>query len=374
MCGDSLQEESNRLNGTDAHGHATITQVAELAGVSISTASKVLSGGRVRPELARRVRDAVEQLGYSPDGLAQALRTGKARILGLEVPYLTHYTASAISEGVLEAAYAAGYAVAMCAPGDDTDLEQTHLEILARQRVAATVALPLLRVRQADPYLELQARGIPVVFVQRRPPGIVADLVASDYQGGTREAVSHLLRQGRRRIALLAPVTTFGSNEEREAGYREAYQEAGLVPPAGLIRFDLRTVEDAFVATRALLSGPLSADALIAAGSTIVAPALACLRELGTRVPGDVAVVGAGDVEWARLAEPSLTMIEIDGRDIGRAAVRLALERLAPGGQELPPRELRLPTSLVVRSSSVVGLVPPVPARPLSLAAMRGLL
>lgn len=244
-------------------------------------------------------------------------------------------------------------------------MEQTHLEILARQRVAATVALPLLRVRQAGPYLELQARGIPVVFVQRRPPGIVADLVASDYQGGTREAVSHLLRQGRRRIALLAPVTTFGSNEEREAGYREAYQEAGLVPPAGLIRFDLRTVEDAFVATRALLSGPLSADALIAAGSTIVAPALACLSDLGVVVPDDVAFVGAGDVAWARLAAPSLTMIEIDGKEIGRLAVGLALARLEAETRDLPPRDVHLPTSLVIRASSSrrrVGAPPPVPA------------
>ncbi|MHB1133907.1 MAG: LacI family DNA-binding transcriptional regulator [Chloroflexota bacterium] len=340
-------------------GRATITHVAQLAGVSISTASKVLSGkGRVAPLLSERVQTAAGQLGYSPDGLAQALRTGRAQILGLHVPFISHYTVSAISEGVLEAAYAAGYAVAMCAPGFDSAREHRHLEALVRQRVAATITMPA--APEAEPYLAMQARGIPVVFVQRRPPGIAADLVASDYRGGTREAVRHLLGLGRRRVALLAPFSTFGTNDDRAAGYREGYAEAGLTPPPGLALFDLRTVDDVFAATRALLTGATPPDALIASGSTLLAPALACLRRLGARVPDDVALVGAGDVEWAYLAEPALSMTEIDGREVGRLAVQLALERLAEDGAR-PPRTVYVPTTLMVRSSSAGGLAAPEP-------------
>ncbi|MCL5109209.1 MAG: LacI family transcriptional regulator [Chloroflexi bacterium] len=330
---------------------ATITQVAQLAGVSISTASKALSGkGHVNPVLDERVRAVAQQLGYSPHVLAQALRTGRARILGLQVAMVTHYTTAAICEGVLAAAYAQDYAVAMCSTQQRSEVEHKHLEALARQRVAAVIALPLSR--DAGPYLDLQAKGIPVVFMQRRPAGVEADLVASDYGVGTLEAIRHLLSTRRRRVALLAPASTYGSNEDRAAAYGRAHAEAGVPVPEGLICFSPRNAREAYAATRDLMGYSQPPDAIVAAGSEIVTPALACLSDLGVAVPGDVAFVGAGDVEWARLAGPSLTMIEIDGREIGRLAVQLALERLTPEGRDLPVREVRLPTNLIVRASS----------------------
>lgn len=344
-------------------GRATITQVAQLAGVSISTASKALSGGRVNPQLAERVRAVAKQLGYSPHSLAQALRTGRARILGLQVAYITHYTTAAICEGVLDQAYARGYAVAMCSTQYKPDVEHTQLDILARQHVAAVIVLPISV--DAAPYLELQARGTPVVCMQRRPPGLSADLVASDYRAGTYAAVRHLLEQGRRRVAMIAPTTTYGSNEDREAGYHAAYADAGLAAPADLICFEPLTVDDAYAATRTLLSRAQRPDAFVAAGSNMVTPALACLRDFGIVVPDDVAFVGAGDVEWARLAAPPLTMIEIDGEQVGRLAVDMALARLEPEGRALPPREAYLPTTLVIRASSGgrgVAVASPLPA------------
>ncbi len=307
----------------------------------------------MNPVLRERVLAVANELGYHPHGLAQALRRGHSRILGLQVAYVTLPTSAVIAEGALDEAYARDYAVAVCVTRGDPRRERTHLEILARQQIAALLVLPVSK--DPTPYLQLQERGIPIVFMQRRVPGVAGDLVATDYRDGTMSAVRHLLQQGRRRVALLAPATAYGSNADRVAGYHAAYAELAVAAPDGLTRLDLdtRTPNETYLATRELLSCPEPPDAIIAGSSDVVMPALACLRDLGVAVPQDIAFVGAGDVAWARVAQPPLTMIEIDGRGIGRQAVEMALERLQPEMREAPPREVFVPPCFTVRASSV---------------------
>ncbi|MHB1416156.1 MAG: LacI family DNA-binding transcriptional regulator [Chloroflexota bacterium] len=334
---------------------STIKDVAALAGVSQSTVSAVF-GGRVpvRAKTRTKVLVAAEHLGYRPHGPAQALRTGSSRTLGLYVSFVTNPVIAAVVQGASRRATTAGYALTVSSVEDDPALERIHLNLLARQRVAAVIAY----ATSADPglYDELRQAGIPIVFISSRPPGLAADLIMGDNQEGVRAAVRHLLASGRRRVGLLVGPPPRQTNIGRVAGYRAAYAEAGLAEPEGFVCPSLRTTADAYAATEALLER--RSDAVVASVSSLTAGALKALRVRGVAVPEEVAFVGSGDAEWGVLAQPPLTMLETDGEVIGRLAVETALERLGAEGRSIPAREILVPLRFVVRASSATAALP----------------
>jgi LacI family transcriptional regulator len=333
---------------------ATIRDVALVAGVSLSTVSNVMRGrSSVREPIRQRVLQAAEQVGYLPDGLARALRTGRSRSLALCVPFITNPTVAGIIRGAARRAHAANYTLTICDLENDPQIEQTHLELIAQQRAAAVITLAASD--EPSTYQWFLDRGIPVVFVDRRPPGVAADFVTPDHRAGTEAAVRHLLESGRERIALLTGPRSIGSSLVRIEGYRAAYAAAGEVAPEeGFISTGHRTSTEADAATRALISAPYRADAVVCGNASLTLGALSALRDVGVRIPDDVALVGAGDVEWARLVDPPLTMIQVDAEALGENAVDLAIRRLAPKSAQDPPREIYLTAPLIVRASSEI--------------------
>jgi LacI family transcriptional regulator len=336
--------------GRTRESRANVTDVASLAGVSPGTVSNVFSRKpSVAPALRERVIAAARELHYTPHSVARALRTGRTRTIGLCVPLLTNPTIPAILQGASQAAYEAGYALTICTTEHKTDLEQAQLTALAQQRVAAVIALTV--GADPEPYLELGRQGVPVVFEDHRPPKIAADLVAPDYYAGTLAALRHLFALGRRRVGLLYSLPHLSSNEARLRAYRDAHAEAGLVPSGDLAVSGLFADATARRAVEDLLRLPAPPDALVAGNGVATAASLAVLKSAGIAIPEDIALVGTGDVLWAALAEPSLTMIAVPGEAVGRLAVKAALERLEE--EDLPEsRDLYLPAPLVVRRST----------------------
>lgn len=330
----------------------SIKEVAVLAGVSQSTVSNVFVGRvSVRPETRRRVLDAAAQLGYCPNGAAQVLRTGRSRALGLTVSFVTSPTDAAVVQGASKVARAAGYVLTVAVTEGNPEHEGEALDLLARQRVAALIAYaasddPL-------PYRELQAGGCPLVFVGGRPRGVAADLVRSDSYSGTLAAARHLLRQGRRRVGLLLGVPWRETTITRLAAYCDALAEFGIARDDALIRLMIRTAAEGYVAAQELVGAGV--DAILAAVAPATLGVASAFADLGVRVPTDVALVGTGDLKWARLLTPPLAMIESNGEELGRMAATLAIERLN-GGQDLPPREFHLPVRFVARGSAGPGI------------------
>jgi LacI family transcriptional regulator len=314
----------------------------------------------VRDATKRRVLAAARRLGYQPDGLAQALRTGRTRTLGLLVPHITNPTIAAIVNGATRAAQEAGYAVSVCAIENDLKLQETYLDLLRRERVAAVIAQPA--GHDPEPYAALQRAGAALVFVDRRPVGLQSDYLTPDYRSATRDAVRHLLETGRRRIALLTGPRWIDSTRERIAGYETAHIEAGLLVDEELIVTpDRRPGTSLRSAIAALLARPRTVgrpDAVVAGSADVTLTALAGLHDTGLRVPEDVALVGTGQVDWARFAAPPLSMIVIDGGEIGRRAVALTLARIREadsGANPAPPQTIILPATLTLRASSTAG-------------------
>jgi LacI family transcriptional regulator len=336
---------------------ATVKEVAARAGVSPSTVSNVFGGKvPVREQTKRRVLSAARRLGYQPDGLAQALRTGRTRLLGLLVPRVTNPTIAAIVNGATRFAQEAGYAVSVCAIEDELRLQETYLELLRRERAAAVVSQPA--GHDPEPYLALRRAGAALVFVDRRPEGVPADFLTPDYRPAVREAVRHLIASGRRRIALLAGPRWIDSTRERVAGFEEAHAEVGLqVDPDLMVTPERRRPGTHREAMEALLRRPVGQrpDAIIAGSADVTLTVLERLHVAGVNVPGEIAVVGTGQVAWAALASPPLSMMEVDGDALGREAVRLALarvEEVAQGDEPAPFQDVRLPVRFVVRASS----------------------
>ncbi|MHB1133087.1 MAG: LacI family DNA-binding transcriptional regulator [Chloroflexota bacterium] len=330
---------------------ATVREVAALAGVSATTVSNVLLGSKaVLADTRERVMAAALELGYTPHGPAQALRTGRSHTLAMCVRFTTNPTTGAVIQGASQRAYEAGYTLSVSVDAGNKDHEQQHLQALTQQRVAALLDYSIHH--NPAPYLRLQSTGIPIVFVDGRPEGITADLVAADHRAGTLAAVRHLLRGGRRRIALLTPQTGIGSSLARQEGYLAAYAEQGLVAPSGLVVGDLPDREAGSLATAALLDGPQPPDAIVAGGSPLTLGAFTCLRARGLRMPEEMALVGGGDVGWAPVTEPALSLVEVDGEALGRRVVEVALARLQADFTRLPVREEYLPVRLALRASS----------------------
>jgi LacI family transcriptional regulator len=338
---------------------ATVKEVAARAGVSASTVSNVFLGRvPVRDQTKRRVLAAARRLGYQPHGLAQALRRGRTRTLGLCVPHITNPTIAAIVAGAGRAAQQAGYAVSVCAIENDPALQETYLDLLARERVAAVISQPASA--DAAPYRALQRAGAALVFVDRCPSGLDADFLTPDYRRATAQAVEHLLATGRRRVALVAGPRWIDSTRERIAGWEAAHAARAVPAPDDLLLTPERRGRHGVAGALAqALRRPRGArpDAVVAGSADVTLAVLAFLDDLGIAIPAGVALVGTGDLPFARLAAPPLSMIEVDGAALGRHAVEMALDRMREaddGAAPAPPRTVVVPARFVVRASSAL--------------------
>ena len=329
----------------------TSADVAAAAGVSRTTVSFVLNeraGVKIPDETRRRVLAAAAQLDYHPNSVARQLAGGASRALGLVLRQTPEQVANdgVLAEtlrGLANAARAANHRVLVetLAPGEG------HYANLLRS--GRTDGLIVSGPRYDDDELvELVRDGFPVV-IQGSSPGLDVPSVDVDNEAGARLAVEHLLALGHRRIACItnAPLA-YTAASERLTGYREALAAAGLPDDPALI------AEGAFDASsghRAIaeILARTTPDAIFVASDVVAIGAIAGLRDAGLTVPGDVSVVGFDAIPLAAYLDPPLTTIRLPAYDLGLAAGRAILERIA--GRPVADRTL-LPTELIVRAST----------------------
>ena len=331
----------------------TLERIAELAGVSRSTASRVINDqDGVRPEVRRRVLDVIDVTGYVPHAAARSLAGQRSRILGLAI--------RATTEQVFSDPYFAGLAQGVSQGCNDDD--QT-LSLFLLQSAAGREQLPARVLRSKlvdglivtatfmdDPLLwQLTESGIPFVVVGEVSDPAISS-VDADNQGGARLAAEHLLAIGRRRIATVTGPMRSGAAATRRVAFERALAAAGHpLDPRLVVESDF-TEEGAYTATQRLL--PWEPDAIFAFSDRMAVGVVRALQDAGRSVPGDVAVVGFDDLPPARASNPPLTTIRQEVEQTGVHAVRLLLERIeAPYA---PARRIELPTRLVVRASTSV--------------------
>jgi LacI family transcriptional regulator len=317
--------------------------------VSIGAASKALNdSGRLRAETRAAVRAAAKALDYRPNDLAQSLHRARSMTVGiLSTDSFGRFTFP-IVEALERRLSDQGIAIFMCNATDDPEREQRHIEQLLGKRVDGLV-VTARRADRRDP-IAPAARRLPIVYAFSFVDDADALCLLPDDEGGAKLAVTHLVRLGRRRVAHLTGPKHFEAVRLREKGWRAALREAGASARREDYRSGVWSEAWGREAVRALFKGgPGEPDGLFCGNDQIARGAADALRELGVRVPDDVAIVGFDN--WnvmSDAARPPLTSVDMNLGALGSEAGAALLEMMA--GRRLAGIR-RLPCSLVVRDS-----------------------
>ncbi|MFV2143549.1 LacI family DNA-binding transcriptional regulator [Isoptericola sp. G70] len=332
----------------------TLATVARAAGVSLKTASRVMNDEpHVAPGTRERVRAAALELGFRRNAAAADLaRGGRAPLVGFVTADIANRFFASVGAGMEQGLQGSGYQLVTASSGEDAVRERQLTEAFLERRVAALVIAP---TDDDHRYLAREVAvddGPPVVLVDRPAPGIEADTVVIDNEGGARQAVDHLVAHGHRRIALVGDHARLWTAQERRLAFLRAMAEHGLAVPGSRLREGAYDAAAAQRLVAELLDDADPPTALVTANNRITVGALHVLharRTAGASIP---ALVGFDDFELADLL--GVTVVAYDMAEIGRQAAFLALERTAD--PTLPARRRTVPTRLVPRGS---GEVPP---------------
>ncbi|HVC81967.1 MAG TPA: LacI family DNA-binding transcriptional regulator [Chloroflexota bacterium] len=329
---------------------ATIQDVAEHAGVSIATVSRVLNrADSVDAGLAERVRSAMGELQYQPSGAARTLAGRLSTIIGLLVIDMQNPFYMELIRGVEDVAQRNGYLVVLCNSAEDPRKEQQYIEVLRAEPVAGAIVVP---TSDRKPVIRrFVERGIPVVSVDRRVLDGSTDTVLIDNVAAAREAVRHLLDNGYRRIGLITGPDGATTARDRTEGYRQALRKAGIEPDSQWERSGPYSEESARRLAGELLDLDPPIDALFTGNNRLTMGALQLLYERGLRIPEDVALACFDEVPWAHPGAISLTSVIQPAYELGSTAATRLIHRLQHGGQ-LARQEIVLAHQLRIGDSS----------------------
>jgi LacI family transcriptional regulator len=330
------------------HG-ATLADVAEVAGVSPSTASRALNGrGELSAETRAAVHEAATALGFQPSVLARSLRTRRTQTIGFVVPDVASPFYAGTLKGAQGALETAGYRVMLMDSSQHVDGELAALQTLLNHQVdgllLSTAGIPFAQFDDL-----VGRRGTPCVFFDSVLEGKGDGSVVLENVDGTRVLVEHLAGHGHRRIALLAGSQEETSGTERLAAFRAAMKGLGLPLRRDHVRVCAWKQEEARSETHALLDLERPPTAVVASSAELALGCIAACRERGSRIPDDLALASFDDPYFGALLDPPLTAVGYDPSDVGRAAAGLLVDAL--GDPPAARRELRIPVTLVRRQS-----------------------
>lgn len=332
---------------------ATLRDVAQRAGVSISTASRALNDRLDVSDAVRvRVLDAARELNYTGNPHARALKGVTSKTLGV-ILYDTHaltFNAS-MMRGIYDIATPQGYSVIVCSTSGDADLEREAHHMLRAKRVDGL----LINSAQsgATALQRLIADGIPFVLLNRRLDNLDCDYAMVDYRRGSYLATRYLLELGHRRILYQLGARRHPPGQERLVGYHQALAEAGVPFDPELVVHCERAFDNHPRVLDAMQRLQPRPTAIIAYNDESAIPVLKALHDLGLRVPDDVSLVGHNDLSFAPYLIPPLTSVAQPIYEMGARAAEILLQKLAwPDKQTWSPRQIVLEPKLTIRLSS----------------------
>ena len=329
---------------------STLVLVAERAGVSIASVSRVLNGLPASEQISAKVKTAAQELGYVADATARSLKVGRTEQIALAVADVGNPVYVAMMNEISRVVTDAGYRLVTSSTGNDAEDQIALLASLNRGYADGMILSPL---RVTEPLIaELRASRLPIVVIGSLPEGVELDSVRADSVAGMGLAIKHLAKQGRQRIAFVnGPVDTV-PGAARLRGYVTAMDKRGLPMHGDLqVNADDFTFAAGLVAAEALLdqSAP---DAIVCANDLLAVATMKVLARRGLSVPGDVALIGMDDTEIAELVTPSITSVNLGSVKRAREAAKLLIRRLAE--PDAPVKQVVIAPKLTIRESSVI--------------------
>nr|WP_179665750.1 LacI family DNA-binding transcriptional regulator [Nocardioides panaciterrulae] len=329
----------------------TVARVAELAGVSVASVSRVLNGLPASDAVKEKVNRAVDELGYRPNAFARSLKVRRSQQLAFAVADVGNPVYVEMMRAIEDETRAHGYRLLVSSTGGRSDDTLALLDSLEGGYADGLVLSPV----RVDARLVARLRQVtyPLVVIGTVPTDVAVDNVRANSAGGVRLALEHLHEQGCRRIAFVnGPEDTVPGEARRQAFERTA-QALGLDPGADLrVEAGDFTLAEGRKAAETLLDRT-TPDAVLGGNDLLAIATMQVLAERDLRIPDDVAVVGMDDTELAGVTSPSLTSVGLGAHERGRVAARLLLDRLDHADRE--PQRVTVQPQLSVRDSSRKG-------------------
>lgn len=325
-----------------------IHTVAKRANVSIATVSRTVNRvPTVNPKLAKRVWDAVQELGYFPNTQARALGSGRSGILGLIVSEITNPFFPELIQGFEDVAVENRYEILV----SSTNYDPKRMELCIRrmlERKVEGVAVMTFGIEQPL-FEQLAQRNIPLVLIDVGPdrPGI--SLLKVDYYHGIRQGVQHLAALGHRKLGFVTGPPGLHSADSRVHAFTKSIAECGIPVVNDWIVPGDHTMEGGIAAMEKILAGPSRPTAIMCSNDMTALGVVHKAYRAGLRIPHDLSVIGFDDIHMARVMIPPLTSIQMSRVELARAAVSALRDRVEGTGHQ---REHKIDTQLVVREST----------------------
>jgi len=318
---------------------ATIYDVAELAGVSPATVSRVFNGTSVSDEKVAAVRNAAKRLNFTPNRAARTLRRQSSEVIGLIIPDIENPYFTEMARGVEDVASDAGYSVVLCNSDAQVEKESTYLQIAISEHMSGVIIATASEDSDLDPIL---ATGRPIVAVDRGTAYDVDGVVMANRAAGT-SATQDLIRAGYQRIAYIGGPSHIDTAAERAAGWEQAVTADGREIDSDLLRFSTFRVDGGRAAMEGLLALPEPPDAVVAGNNLIGVGAIQVLTEHGLTPPA-VGVAVIGSLPFTTLSPTAVTVVRLPARHMGVTAANMLLERIR--GDVQPSRTVVLRNEL----------------------------
>jgi LacI family transcriptional regulator len=328
-----------------------IRDVAAAAGVSVGTVSNVLNRPEtVAPSTRNRVLAAITELGFVRNESARQLRGGAARAIGLIVPDIGNPFFTDVARGVEAVASEAGQVVVLCNSDETPHRERRNIDLLGEQRVHGVLITPVDKAD--DPVLRLREHGLSVVLVDHPTTDPELCSVSVDDRAGGELAVTHLLAEGASSIVYVGGPSGVHQIAERRRGALDALRNAGRDPEMlETLELPGLNVASGMRAGERLVARSTLPDAVFCANDLVALGLLQSVVRAGLNVPGDLAIVGYDDIDFAAAAAVPLTSVRQPREQLGRTAAELVMsESSSPGRHE--HRHVVFTPELVVRDSS----------------------
>ena len=331
--------------------HVTIKDIARELCISVSTVSRALTDDKnIRRETREAVLREAERLGYRRNPVAMNLKMGRTNTIGVIVPEMHTPYASQVVAGIQSVLYKNNQKVMIAESDEDPNRERESLQMMEEFMVDGLIVSMCSHKHNLETYRRLAAAGMAIVFYDRIPHGL-DDMpqVMIDDNNDSYFMAEHLVRLGRRRIVYLYGPDDVYNAVERARGYREAMEKFGVYDPQLVVKTGM-TFADGAAAVDDLVRRGVEFDAVYAFTDTLAIGAMNRLREIGRRIPEDVAVACFSGTELSTIVYPKLTTVEPPLGEMGRRAAELVLEKV--NNPDTENRRIVLRTEMKCRAST----------------------
>lgn len=314
------------------HKKMSIIAIAEMAGVSIATVSRVLNkSGRYSAETEKKVMQIVDQYGYQPNVSAKSLRTNKTQSIGVIVPDITNEFFAKIVRSIENYISPHGYSVFICDSHENQKIETRHIQNLVAKNVDGLIYISGKEDLAGNELIY----DIPVVYIDRHPAN-APTIVESDNLRGGYLAAEELIKKGCKKIALILDYYWLSTQKARYQGFLDAHAQYGVIADEQLMFSSIPGYEDAKALVCGLIEKQVEFDGVFASNDMLALGALHALADAGVEIPGQVKIVGFDDISVSEFCQVPLTTITQNTDEIGRLSVN-GLMRQMDGERDFEP-------------------------------------